>query len=128
MVFFLAPQNSDEPVDYYIFNYDLRNNMKKEFEEYGEYYKIHEDAGFLASDEELVKIHKILQKRNQHIVGVFHSHQRHPAIFSKVDIELHPSQSLWHLIISLRNIDMPQIKIFTCKENTIGEIKIQLEE
>lgn len=126
--YFLAPKGSDEPIDFYIFNADVRNNMKDEFEKYGEYYKIHEDAGFLASDEELVVFHKELESKGLHIVGVFHSHQRHPAIFSTVDIDLHPSERLWHLIISLRNLDFPQVKLFCHKDKVVRELQLALEE
>ena len=47
-----------------------------------------------------------------YVVGIFHSHQRHPAIFSSVDVDLHPSINLWHLIILLRKFDYPEIKVF----------------
>lgn len=126
--YFLASKGCDDPIDFYIFDEDVRNDMKEEFEKYGEYYKIHEDAGFLASDEEVVKFHKDLKNKGLHAVGVFHSHQRHPAIFSTVDIDLHPSEELWHLIISVRTLDYPQVKLFCHKNNVVNELHLILEE
>lgn len=126
--YFLASKGCDNPMDFYIFGEDVRNDMKEEFEKYGEYYKIHEDAGFLASDEELVKFHKDLRNNGLHVVGVFHSHQRHPAIFSKVDIDLHPSEDLWHLIISVRTFDSPQVKLFRHKNKVVQELRLILED
>lgn len=126
--YFLAAKGNDEPIDFYIFSDDVRNNMKDEFEKYGEYYRIHEDAGFLAPDEELVSFHQEIESKELHIVGVFHSHQRHPAIFSTVDIDLHPSEKLWHLIISLRNMDLPQVKLFNHHDKVVRELHLTLEE
>lgn len=59
---------------------------------------------------------------------MFHSHQRHPAIFSKVDVDLHPSNNIWHLIISLRNIEYPEIKVFSLKNSKVKELRVLLEE
>ncbi len=126
--YFLANEGCDNPMDFYIFDKDMRNDMKEEFEKYGEYYKIHEDAGFLASDEEVVKFHKDLLNKRLHVVGVFHSHQRHPAIFSTVDIDLHPSEELWHLIISVRTLGSPQIKLFCHKNKVVQELHLILED
>ena len=100
--YFISSEKDGNPIDYIMFKNDIRNAWKEQFEKYGNYYKIHADAGFLATEEETYCIYKELKERNMRVVGVFHSHQRHPAIFSKVDIDLHPSTNLWHLIISLR--------------------------
>lgn len=126
--YFLSGDYDNEPDDFYIFNKDVRNNLKNQFEEYGNYYVIHEDAGFLASDEELVEFHRKLAIEGKHIVGVFHSHQRHPAIFSKVDVDMHPSEKLWHLIISMRNCELPQIKIFKIENDMVKEITLNVQE
>lgn len=67
---------------------------------------------------------ELIKNKNKYIVGVFHSHQRHPAIFSTVDVDLHPSPNLWHLIISLRNKEEPQIKAFMLQENIPVELDI----
>lgn len=59
------------------------------------------------------------------IVGVYHSHQRHPAVFSTVDVDLHPSEKIWHLIISLRNFNMPQLKAFALNKGQVSELEIK---
>lgn len=126
--YFLSRDINGVPDDFILFNGDKRNEWKDLFEDYGKYYIRNKDAGFLASEEEMYRIHKIIQERNKFIVGVFHSHKRHPPIFSKVDIDLHPSYKLWHLIISLRNVDMPQIKAFMLGEdNNVEELQIIYE-
>ena len=125
--YFISDKPSGDPMDYIVFQDDIRNDMKDDFEKYGNYYKRNEDAGFLTTPEEMYKIHKMLKEKNMYVVGVFHSHQRHPAIFSSVDVDLHPSINLWHLIISLRNFDYPEIKVFSLKSGKIREILILKE-
>lgn len=122
--YFLSSSVAGEVDDYIVFQNDIRNEMKEDFEAYGNYYIRNNDAGFLATPEETFKIHKQLKDKKKYIVGVFHSHQRHPAIFSKVDINLHPSEDLWHLIISLRNFDIPEIKAFIVQSTIPKELKI----
>lgn len=122
--YFISSEADGEADDFIIFNNDIRNEWKDLFENYGNYYARNEDAGFLATDEETFRINKELVKRKKSIVGVFHSHRRHPAIFSTVDVDLHPSDQLWHLIISLRNVDMPQIKAFKIDNSDVAELKV----
>lgn len=122
--YFLAPIGDTCPSDFIIFNDDIRNDWRELFEQYGNYYKRNQDAGFLTTPEETYSIEKYIRNNGLRKIGVFHSHQRHPAIFSKVDVDLHPDESLWHLIISLRNFDLPQIKIFALKNSVIKELKI----
>lgn len=125
--YFLSDQDKGQPDSYIIFNDDVRNEMKDEFEQYGNYYKRNQDAGFLTSQEEMYKVHKMISSEGKYIVGVFHSHQRHPAIFSKVDVDLHPSNKLWHLIISLRNFDYPETKVFSLDDGRVRQIPYVVE-
>jgi proteasome lid subunit RPN8/RPN11 len=125
--YFIAPVESSNPSDFIIIKDDVRNEMRDEFEDYGNYYKRNSDAGFLSTDDEIVRIHRRLVKENKTIIGVFHSHQRHPAIFSTVDIDFHPSENLWHLIISLRNLEYPQLKIFGIKNKEVYEIAFAIK-
>lgn len=126
--YFVSNELDGNPIDYIIFENDIRNDMKSDFEQYGDYYKRNEDAGFLTTPEEMYHIHKFLRENKKYIVGVFHSHKRHPAIFSTVDVDLHPSINLWHLIISLRNFDYPDIKIFSLKSSRVKEMLLLKEE
>ena len=52
-------------------------------------------------------------------IGLFHSHCRHPANFSQIDHDMHISRypHLWHMIISVRNRSMPQVRIFDVSES-----------
>ncbi|SHO53559.1 Mov34/MPN/PAD-1 family protein [Anaerocolumna xylanovorans] len=122
--YFISSIEGGNPDEFIMFSNDQRNEWKDMFEEYGNYYVRNNDAGFLANEEEVYEINKLIKNKGKHIVGVFHSHQRHPAIFSTVDIDLHPSPKLWHLIISLRNIESPQIKAFEIQENVPNELEI----
>ena len=124
--YFLSAEKQGNPTDFVIFEEDIRDAWKDTFEEYGNYYKRNEDAGFLASPEETWEIEKRIMKKKQHKVGVFHSHQRHPPIFSRVDVDLHPEPNLWHLIIALKNIEMPQIKIFKFEGTKIKELSFNV--
>lgn len=126
--YFVSSEEGGQPDDFIMFKDDVRDDWKTTFEEYGDYYVRNKDAGFLATDKEMYEVYKELERRRKYIVGVYHSHQRHPAIFSTVDIDLHPSEELWHLIISLRNVDMPQIKAFAVKENLPVELSIRTLE
>lgn len=122
--YFLSDKPNGDPTDFVIFNNDVRDDIKDVFETYGNYYKRNHDAGFLCTEEEMFKVHKKIMQDKKFIVGVYHSHQRHPAIFSKVDVDFHPGDGLWHLIISLRNFDYPQIKAFEAKNEEVIEIPI----
>lgn len=105
---------------------DQRDNMMDKFYDYGNYYLDHKDAGFLTSPEETLRVEKYIRTNHLFKVGVFHSHQRHPAILAKVDVDLHPSPEVWHLLISLRTLEYPQIRIFSVSSaKRVGEIDIQ---
>mgnify|MGYP001430085308 CR=1 FL=1 len=124
--YFLANDYGEDPDDFVMFTKDLRDEIKDQFELYGNYYINNKDAGFLADPYETLELEKKLIRRKKKKVGVFHSHKRHPSIFSSVDIDLHPDKRLWHLIISLRNMNMPQIKVFQIRDDEkIREIEWQ---
>ena len=126
--YFLSSKPGGQPDDFVMFNNDVRNKWKDNFEEYGNYYVRNEDARFLSTEEEIYEMNQKIKEMKKYIVGVYHSHQRHPAIFSTVDVDLHPSEKLWHLIISLRNFDMPQIKAFHINNGIVSEMKSVMPE
>lgn len=124
--FFLSDERSGAPTEYIIMKEDQRNNMLDKFYDYGNYYLDHKDAGFLTSPEEMVHVEKYIRTRRLYKVGVFHSHQRHPAILTTVDVDMHPSPEMWHLLISLRTVEYPQIRIFSVDSaKRVGEVDIQ---
>ena len=60
-------------------------------------------------------------------VGVLHSHQRHPANFSRVDYQMHmksAGKQLWHVIFSMRTPDYPQVRAFEVHESGVSEIRL----
>lgn len=127
--FFLSDKPDGDVESFILFEEDQRDSWKDLFEAYGNYYVRNHNAGFLASPEEMYRINKKIEESGKSIVGVFHSHLRHPAIFATVDVQLHPSPRLWHLIISLRNFDLPQIKAFKIsKDNKVEELFISYVE
>lgn len=127
--YFLSAEPDGSPTEYIIMQEDIRSSFMDYFSSYGNYYKDHDDAGFLTSPEETIKIEKYIRQNKLFKVGVFHSHQRHPAILARVDVDLHPSSTVWHLLISLRTLEYPQIRIFEVSpDKRVKEIKIELAE
>jgi proteasome lid subunit RPN8/RPN11 len=126
--YFVAPVATSDPTDYILFQDNHRNEQawKPRFESYGEYFVTHSDAGFVASPEESLRVERLLSARRQCEVGVFHSHQRHPVNFSQIDYDLHIERfpRLWHLIISMRNRQFPQVRAFDVSTNGVQEIPI----
>jgi formylglycine-generating enzyme required for sulfatase activity len=47
-------------------------------------------------------------------IGLFHSHLRHPGNFSQIDYDMHMQchGQLWHMILSMRNPNQPQLRLF----------------
>lgn len=62
--YFVSNKPNGYPTDYIIFKDNVRNDMKEDFEQYGNYYKRNEDAGFLTTPDEMYKVHKMLKKEN----------------------------------------------------------------
>jgi proteasome lid subunit RPN8/RPN11 len=116
------------PTDFVLFRENLRNEdeWRPKFESYGDYFVAHPDAGFVASPEESLRIQKLLWDREQCEVAVFHSHQRHPANFSQIDYDLHIERfaHLWHLIISMRNPQLPQVRAFDVSTEGVREVPL----
>jgi proteasome lid subunit RPN8/RPN11 len=126
--YLVSEVGDSHPTDFILFHDNHRNeeDWKPRFESYGEYFTIHSDAGFVASPEESLRIQRLLWERGQCEVGVFHSHQRHPANFSQIDYDLHIERfaRLWHLIISMRNPQLPQIRAFDVSTEGVYEIPV----
>ena len=121
---------ANRPIDFVVFEENIRNNDKWRciFESRGRYFIEHPDAGFVATPEESWRVQKYLFERHLSEVAVFHTHLRHPGNFSGIDYDLHVSRfgSLWHLIISLRNVHMPQLRAFAVSETGVRELEIRV--
>ena len=117
---FSSSKDCYHPEKVHIFYSNLRNNpeWKQIFESYGEFYQKHSDAGFVSSPNELVKIEKKIREIDHILIGVFHVHRYQKACPSQVDIDLHYNKDLWCLIISLINLDKPEIKAYWINEKS----------
>jgi formylglycine-generating enzyme required for sulfatase activity/proteasome lid subunit RPN8/RPN11 len=127
--YFISDTKAGIPTDFIIFEGNNRNarGWKEEFESFGQYFVDHSDAGFVATPEEIWKFKKETRARGMFEVGVFHSHQRHPANFSRVDYEMHMKsvgKQLWHVIFSMRTPDYPQARAFEIHESGVSEIRL----
>lgn len=128
--YFIADADPMRPTDFVLFRANLRNHVrwKGRFEAYGRYFVDHDDAGFVADPEESWRVQQEIWARGMFEVGVFHSHRRHPANFSQVDYDLHVRRfpGLWHLVISLRNPLLPQLRAFAIVESGVRELTIDV--
>ena len=117
-----------EPTDFVLFDGNVRNDRawKPRFEAYGRYFVENADAGFVATAEESWRIQQELVRRDLFEVAIFHSHQRHAANFSRIDYELHLRwfESLWHLIISMRNPRYPRLRAFSVSRTGVRELAV----
>jgi formylglycine-generating enzyme required for sulfatase activity/proteasome lid subunit RPN8/RPN11 len=130
--FLISSEESGTPEDFVLFEGNIRNSevWKPQFEAYGRYFVQHDDAGFVALPEECWRLQKAIWKRGMAEVGVFHSHLRHPANFSQIDYELHNQRfhNLWHLIISVRNPEFPQMRAFDVSAEGVHELTIASDD
>jgi proteasome lid subunit RPN8/RPN11 len=126
---YLVSDGTDrQPTDFLLFEGNVRNDdaWRGEFHSYGRYFIEHDDAGFVATPQESWRLQKEIWSRGLREVAVFHSHQRHPANFSQIDYELHlrSFDALWHLIISLRNPQLPQLRAFSVSRAGVVELPL----
>jgi proteasome lid subunit RPN8/RPN11 len=130
--YLLSESDPRHPVDFVLFHDNIRNDddWQGHFHSYGRYFVEHDDAGFVATPEESWRIQKEIWDRGLVEVGVFHSHQRHPANFSGIDYDLHQRrfETLWHLIVSLRNPELPQLRAFSVSRGGVRELPIVVED
>lgn len=126
--YLLSDVDAHTPTDFILFQANIRNSApwKHTFESYGRYFIEHEDAGFVATPEESWQVQNEIWQRGMVEVGVFHSHLRHPANFSGIDFDLHTERfdHLWHMIISLRNPQLPQLRAFAVSHAGVQELRI----
>jgi proteasome lid subunit RPN8/RPN11 len=129
--YLISDRDAWHPTDFVVFDGNERNadGWRQEFESHGRYFVDHSDAGFAADAAESWHIQKQIWKRGMFEVGVFHSHQRHPANFSGIDYELHLARfsSIWHLIVSMRNPRLPQLRAFSVSRDRVRELPLVVE-
>lgn len=130
--YLLARDEPLEPVDFVMFHENIRNDgrWRKQFEAYGRYFVDYSDAGFVASPQEAWEVQQEIAGRDLVEVGVFHTHQRHPANFSRIDFELHRRlfESLYHVVVSLRNPSIPRVRAFQVSADGVHELEMVLTD
>lgn len=124
--YLLSRSNENAVEDFIIFQSNTRNSSdwRPRFESYGQYFLEHDDAGFVSTPQESWHVQKEIWARGMMEIGVFHSHLRHPANFSQIDYDMHIQRHdhLWHLIISVRNPELPQCRVFSVKKDFVEEL------
>ena len=104
---------------------DSRRNRRNDqgnraaFEAQGDYFRRHDDAGFVADPTNLLAAYRRIEDSGREIVAVFHSHRRQPANFSWIDFRLHNPAFAWHLIISFHAGPTPQLQPFRVSKDDL---------
>jgi proteasome lid subunit RPN8/RPN11 len=126
--YFLSNNKEAIATSFYLFNEDSRQEteVSNRFLKLGKYYENNKNAGFLSTFEETFRFEKFLVGNHLREVGVFHAHLRHPPFFSVVDLKLHPTPLLWHLIISVRNSNRPTLGGFEITGEWFKNKEIQI--
>jgi proteasome lid subunit RPN8/RPN11 len=127
--YLLSPNGRTRPTDFVRFEGNIRNSpgWREKFHSFGRYFVEHDDAGFVTTPEESWRVAQEIAARGLDEIAVFHTHRRHPANFSGVDYELHVSRfhNLWHLIISMRNPELPQLRAFAVSSSGVRELPLR---
>ena len=131
--YLVAPQGAAQPTEFVAFTDNVRNGeeWQPEFWRRGRYFVDHEDAGFVATADESLRVQKALMHRGLHEVAMFHTHRRHPGNFSDIDYDLHVSRfpsHMWHLIVSLRNVAQPQLRAFGVSREGVRELAVTISD
>ena len=82
------------------------------FHAQGSYFRAYEDAGFVADPIDLLRAWQRIERDGLEPIAAFHVHRRQPANFSTIDYRLHNPAFPWHLIISLRDPENPEVRPF----------------
>jgi len=104
---------------------DSRRNRRNDqgnraaFEAQGDYFRRHDDAGFVADPTDLLAAYRRIEDSGHEIVAIFHSHRRQPANFSWIDFRLHNPAFAWHLIISFHAGPTPQLQPFRVSKDDL---------
>jgi len=110
------PQFPYNAVDVVVF--DPRRNRRNDpafqpaFHAQGSYFRLYEDAGFVADPTDLFEAWQAAEVAGLEPVAPFHVHRRQPCNFSSIDFRLHNPAFRWHLIISLRDAGRPATQPF----------------
>lgn len=82
---------------------------------------------FFMDPKEQIRVMKEIRSLNMEMVGIYHSHVESRAYPSSRDVELAFYPDISYLIVSLRDLDNPEIKSFKIKDGKIFEEEIKIE-
>jgi proteasome lid subunit RPN8/RPN11 len=97
------------------------------FEAQGDYFRRHDDAGFVADPADVLAAYRRIESSGREIVAMFHSHRRQPPNFSWIDYRLHNPAFAWHLIVSFHRGPVPELQAFRVDKDG-GDIGISAED
>jgi proteasome lid subunit RPN8/RPN11 len=83
-------------------------------------------AEFEMDPAELIKTLKDLRNGGEDLVAIYHSHPHGPAFPSKTDIERAYYPEAAHLIVSLAELERPQVAAFRILEGEALEIELRV--
>jgi hypothetical protein len=130
--YLISDRDVNEPTGFILFEDNIRNDQPwlPRFEAYGEYFVRHPDAGFVAAPQESWRVQRQLLASGSFEVALFHTHHRHPGGLSRIDYDMHVSRfdSLWHLIISLRNRELPQLRAYRVSRKGVRELDVRIAQ
>jgi proteasome lid subunit RPN8/RPN11 len=128
--YLLSATDPARPTDFVSFKGNIRNSpdWRWKFHSFGRYFVDHDDAGFVTTPEESWLVEQEIAARGLDEVALFHTHLRHPANFSGVDYELHVArfERLWHLIVSMRNPELPQLRAYDVSVGGVRELPLSV--
>jgi formylglycine-generating enzyme required for sulfatase activity/proteasome lid subunit RPN8/RPN11 len=129
--YLISADDPFRPTDFVLFEDNIRNSddWQPRFLSYGRYFADHDNAGFVATPQESWRMQKKLWACGMFQAGVFHSHLRHPANFSRIDYEMHMRSfdRLWHMIVSMRNPAFPLLRVFDVSRSGVRELDMVAE-
>jgi proteasome lid subunit RPN8/RPN11 len=127
---FIADAPYGVPDEFHIFKTNVRNSgeWKPFFESYGGHHMERDDTGFVVGPEEMFELFLYLRRRNKVSVGVFHTHKLLPAIFTDIDRDLHSDPDLWHLVVSVLDVQRPELRAYCVDGGSVHEVEINYIE
>lgn len=127
---FIADTQYGSPDEFRVFRTNVRNSeeWKPFFESYGGHHTERDDTGFVVGPEEMFELFLYLRQRNKVSVGVFHTHKLLPAIFTDIDRDLHSDPDLWHLIVSVVDVQRPELRAYCVNDGSVHEVEITYVE
>jgi len=84
-------------------------------------------VSYLMDPKEQMRVFKMIQDDKSELLGIFHSHVASSAQPSQKDKLMAPFPDVSYLIVSLANMDEPDLKAFKIEEGQVEELEIQVQ-